>query len=125
MRILLTAMIVVGSIADAKAAESYENYNHYFAVRPVVTHHVKQTPARRKPEVATDIDTRRHDEGSAARSPDSLKPGYRGSAGTYVLPEYSTHPSSLAGTGFGSPASDAYGSLGAANPFSGTLGTRR
>ncbi|SDM95056.1 hypothetical protein SAMN05216360_104361 [Methylobacterium phyllostachyos] len=103
----------------------YSDYRDYFVSGSASAHSIGRKSVRKTARPAHAIDTRRYDEGSAPKNPDNLRPGYRGAAGIYVPPDYSTHPSGLAGDGFGSSASQSYGSVSAPNPFSGSLGTRR
>lgn len=114
-----------GSVSAVTAAETYSEYRDYFDLAPAPAHTTGRKSVRRTARPAPAIDTRRYDEGSVPRNPDNLRPGYRGAAGIYVPPDYSTHPSGLANDGFGSSASQSYGSVSAPNPFSGSLGTRR
>lgn len=125
MRILFTFWIVFASVAAAMAAETYSDYREYFDSEPASVPAVGRKSVRKTARPVHAIDTRRYDKGSASRNPGNLRPGYRGTAGTYVLPDYSTHPSGLPDNGFGGSASFSYDSLGAPNPFSGPLGTRR
>ncbi|MCJ2073171.1 hypothetical protein MKK75_31045 [Methylobacterium sp. J-030] len=128
MRIVFAGLIVLGSVVDAMAAETYSNYCDYFDSEPASAHRADRKSLRKTAPATHGVDTRRHHdygEDLLSKNPDNLRPGYRGAAGTYVPLDYSTHPSGLAGDGFGGSASQSYGSYGAPNPFGGSLGTRR
>ncbi|MEL6060824.1 MULTISPECIES: hypothetical protein [unclassified Methylobacterium] len=125
MRILFAVLAVFASVGTATAAETYTDYRDYFDTQPVVTPDSGRKSVRKTARPVDAIDTRRYDDGSASKNPDNLRPGYRGAAGIYVPPDYSTHPSELAGDGYAGWGGRSYRSYGAPNPFSGSLGTRR
>lgn len=111
MRILFAGWLVIGSVGATTAAETYADYRDYFGSKFAPVHRVDRKRLRNTIPQTHTIDTRRYDdyiEDSVSKNSDNLRPGYRVPARTY-MPGYNTHPSSLAGDGFGGSASQSYG----------------
>lgn len=122
MRILLAALAFSATTMTASAADAEAAYRDALVSYPVAIERPVRKTARTRPHPAAGIDTRRPDDGSAARAVEPLTPGYRNAAGFYVPPTYSTHPRSLADDN--GSRGESYGGFGVPNPFGG-LGTRR